>query len=150
MHADAYAAELFGIPSREADRGLPLLRYLQSIHPDDLERVSKAICRAVDTGAFYREEYRVISAGRAVLAVMAMGSCRRDAANKPVEYTGMLFRLDPEPSSDPKDELIEACGKAYKLAKMSGSKFLLYLLSMALLELGRRVAHDQMPDGDVH
>jgi hypothetical protein len=151
VYADQKAAMLFGIPEDEADEGLPIIRYLRSIHPDDLERVSHAILSAVEAGSSYRTEYRVLSACGKSTPVLAMGQCFHDQRGNPTEYAGMVFILDHEPTMESEeDKLIASCIGAFKHAKKAGNDLISYLLSMALIELGQKAARDLLPEGDVH
>jgi signal transduction histidine kinase/response regulator of citrate/malate metabolism len=69
--------ELFGVDARSAEAsGLPLASFLAWIHRDDLDRVQAAITRSVDTGASYREEFRVAGPG-AERIILAIGEVTR-------------------------------------------------------------------------
>jgi len=151
VYADAVVATLFGISATEAERGLPLTRFLQAVHPDDLARVSAAISLTLETGSTYRAEYRVVSATGKIAQVLAMGRCFCDAAGQPMEYSGMLFDLSPNETQRWRDEeMVENCIAAFKAAKHSGNKFVTYLLSMALIEIGQQAAEDMVHSDIVH
>lgn len=137
VHADAYVASLFGISTDVAEAGLPLVRYLQAIHPDDLGHVSTAIGTAVEGGEAYRAEYRVISGDGAIVPVLAMGQCFRSRDGQPGEYAGMIFDMRPaQRQAEMIDPLSESCLNALEAARSSGNDLVTYLISMALVAIG--------------
>ena len=150
VFCDPLVADLFGIPQAQALLGQPIARFLQAIHPDDLERVSAAINAQVETGRDYRESYRVISATGVVSKVLAMGRCFRDSDGKPFEYAGMLFNLSDPRGAQPNDEIIAGCSAAFRAAQNIGNEFVAYLLSMVLIELGHQAARELQPVGAVN
>ena len=62
-------AEVFGIPQRDAEQGLPLAAFIAGIAPEDRDRVTAAITASIETGKAYQEEYRVIGSGTAHVVV---------------------------------------------------------------------------------
>src|SRR5690606_19887798 len=51
-------AEVFGVTSEAAAKGLLLTEYKGAIHPDDRDRLMAAIDEALKTGRTYEAEYR--------------------------------------------------------------------------------------------
>lgn len=81
--SDAYFASYFGLDAEQAAVGVPISEFIRGIHPEDRERVSDAIENAVETGAEYDIEYRVIGTGDRVRWVLAKGRSIRDEDGKP-------------------------------------------------------------------
>lgn len=149
--ADAVVAALFGIPAKDAEDGLPIGRFLDSIHPEDRERVCCSINAAVDSGHVFREKYRVISASGTVTPILAMGQCFRDKDGQPLEYSGMLFDLRAaEIQRRRDDEMTDSCIAAFHAAKKAGHELITYLLSMALIEIGQNAVLDIKPEKGLH
>lgn len=140
VFADPVVANLFGISSEQGEAGQPILRFLKAIHPDDLDRVSAAISSHLESGCDYCEQYRVVAEAGKVSIVLAMGRCFRDKAGTPLEYTGMIFDLTARSEAEPEGDLITSCGQAFRAAKKAGNGLVAYLISMALIELGRDAA----------
>lgn len=148
VHADAYVANLFGIAIEDAMSGLPLVRFLNAIHPEDVERVSSAIGRAIESGVAYRAEYRVIDASGRVAHVLAMGQCFHGKNDQPEEYAGMIFELGASHMADHSEhDMVERCIAAFKAAKNAGNEMITYLLSMALIEIGEKAARQLENEG---
>ena len=89
LFADENLARLFNLPLGEADGGL-LDHYLQSIHPDDLPKVSAALNRSVETGEDYEADYRIVQPDGSVRWVTARGRAERDTNGRPVRMPGVL------------------------------------------------------------
>src|SRR4051812_29429859 len=79
VYADAALADLFGLDSREAERGLPIVRFLDRIREDDRPDVAKAIHEAIVTGEAYQRDYRIVRPDATEVGVSAFGRCFRDA-----------------------------------------------------------------------
>ncbi len=87
--ADANLNRLFNLPPSDAEGSL-LDRYLQSIHPDDLPKVTEALRRSAEHGADYEEDYRIMQTEGTVRWVTARGRVERDEAGRPVRMPGVL------------------------------------------------------------
>jgi len=94
LYGDTTIAALFGLDPQETVRGLPLMNYIQRIHPQDQPQVARLITEAVKTGEPYHAEYRVFDAFDEPRWVMAMGRCFRDKGNNPRHYAGIVHPLD--------------------------------------------------------
>ncbi|KQY88269.1 hypothetical protein ASD35_11810 [Pelomonas sp. Root1444] len=92
LYADKNLAQLFNLPHSEADGAL-LDRYLQSIHPDDVTRITTALERAVAGHGLYEEDYRVVQADGSVRWVTARGRPTPDASGRPVRMPGVLVDI---------------------------------------------------------
>jgi signal transduction histidine kinase/DNA-binding response OmpR family regulator len=62
--------EGFGIDQQDAEQGLPVVAFLEAVHPEDRGRVAEEVARCVETGAPYQSECRLQGAGgeRVVIA----------------------------------------------------------------------------------
>jgi PAS domain S-box-containing protein len=92
MFADEALARLFGLDSADARGGL-LDRYKESIHPDDRDRVTAVLGRAVETGEDYEADYRIVQPDGSVRWVVARGRAERDVTGRPVRMPGVLVDI---------------------------------------------------------
>ncbi len=60
-------------------------------HPEDRERVRRAVAATLDTDAPYRVEYRILTAGGQVRWVEARGRVVRDEDGRPVRFHGICM-----------------------------------------------------------
>jgi hypothetical protein len=151
VYADSLVADLFGLDGDAAKIGLPLERFLQSIHGDDVNRVQAAISAAVETGDSYGIEYRVLSASGHERTIRAMGQCFRNTHGQPSEWAGTILVLDEREIPSCEDAvLVDACITAYQAAGRAGADFVTYLLSMVLIELGHAEVSNLEPANTVH
>jgi PAS domain-containing protein len=117
VQADTAVARLFGLPSSEALAGLPIERYLASIHPSDRPKVAQSIHHAIVTGDPYHEVYTVVgSEGRT--DVVALGRCFRNAEGQPSQYAGIVFKA-AERAADV-NPMVAHIAMAHKLAVNAG------------------------------
>jgi PAS domain S-box-containing protein len=89
VYSDARFAEMFSVDPGKAERGTALSDYLASVHPEDAERVGKAIEQAVATGHKCILEYRVRNRDGAVRWLEVHGQCLYDEAGKPWRMPGV-------------------------------------------------------------
>jgi len=132
VYADSALANLFGLDPEQTIAGLPIIKYLDRIHPDDKPSVAKAISDSVVTGDPYRHDYRVFDRSGQIVAVAAFGRCFRDAAGNPSHYAGIVFRTNDQSQQD---ELSAHCSAAFKIAKSSGLQATADALEAILKEL---------------
>ncbi|MGR8979256.1 MAG: sigma 54-interacting transcriptional regulator [Gammaproteobacteria bacterium] len=79
------ARMIYGVPFGDK---LNLQRFLNSLHPEDLERVKEAIQKSLRDGVDYREEYRVIHPDDSEHWLCATGRCQLDAFGRPKRLMG--------------------------------------------------------------
>lgn len=91
--ADRRFADTFSVDSKRLKAGLPLAEVVQSIHPDDVERVEGLIAAALGDGGRYCAEYRVRQRDDSWLWVEANGHCELDAEGKAVRFPGALVNI---------------------------------------------------------
>ncbi|WP_436343772.1 PAS domain-containing sensor histidine kinase [Natronorubrum sp. FCH18a] len=84
-------ARKFGIDPDEARSGVPLERFIDSIHEDDRDRVVTQIENVVESGDEYEAEYRVWNADDELRWVIARGHVEYDDDDgTPVTFPGAL------------------------------------------------------------
>ncbi len=97
VRTDADFARLFGLEPDAARAGVPIARFLERIHPEDVSCVRAAVDIALaDTegGTPYTQEFRVRDAHGRVRWVQARGRIYRDAKGGPVRFPGVLLDID--------------------------------------------------------
>jgi PAS domain S-box-containing protein len=92
IHTSETFARLFGVDPNPAD-GAPISAYLAGIHPEDRERVTSEIQQALESGAEFSAEYRVISADQGVRWIAARGRCYHDAEGRPMRFPGIVIDI---------------------------------------------------------
>jgi PAS domain S-box-containing protein len=92
LFADGRLAALFNLPPSDGD-GASLDNYVQAIHPDDAQKVTAALERAVETGDDYEADYRIVQADGSVRWVTARGRAERDAGGRAVRMPGVLVDI---------------------------------------------------------
>jgi PAS domain-containing protein len=99
VYADGPAARLFGISDEEAALGSSITKWLQAVHPDDLDRLTSEIDRIKKSGDMFTLEYRVIASGQ-VHWIYARGRCTFDQAGHPVRFPGAFVDITHEKIDD--------------------------------------------------
>lgn len=115
VYADGAVADLFGLDRLQAEHGLPLQRFIDRVHADDVENVTSAIRQSVATGQPYQENCRVYGLDEEINQVMSFGRSFTDAGGQPCAYAGIIFPLPAEP--EPENKLLWHCLVAYDLAR---------------------------------
>ncbi|MFN7102085.1 MAG: PAS domain-containing protein [Pseudorhizobium sp.] len=96
---------------RSPDDDFSYAALLETIHPDDLERVKAATAAALDTGE-YAVEYRIIWKDGSVRWIEARAQVARDGTGKPVKVIGVsadiTARLEAEEHQRHLHEILEA------------------------------------------
>ena len=88
--AGASFARTFGVDPDAAREGVPLERFVSSIHEDDRERVEASIEDALESCGEYREEYRVRNGDGEYRWVVARGHVECDEDGDPITFPGAL------------------------------------------------------------
>lgn len=89
--ADDQFAEMFGIEPLYAGLGVPLRRFFEVIHPDDLPGVKAEIKRAVRTADEFRCECRVRTGNGDERWIVASGLPRRDGSGQVYRFPGVAI-----------------------------------------------------------
>jgi PAS domain S-box-containing protein len=92
--ADERFALSFDLDPEQCQEGLALAQVLESIHPDDVARVRRAIEESLGRGGAFRCEYRVRQGGGGYRWVEANGRVETDGAGNPVRFPGVLLDIE--------------------------------------------------------
>ncbi|EDP65745.1 sensor histidine kinase, putative [alpha proteobacterium BAL199] len=93
MFADERFARLYNVDPETARTGAPVELFLNSVHPDDSQRLNKAIQKALMDGGDLAEEYRLIQADGTARWVLARGHCFHDDHNQPLRFPGAVIDI---------------------------------------------------------
>ncbi|MEK7322101.1 MAG: EAL domain-containing protein [Pseudomonadota bacterium] len=89
VYANAYSCEIVGLtPAACMGRG-----WMNSLHPDDRERVISQWSAAVVAERNFRDEYRLIHASGEIIWVLGAAVPERDGAGKLIGYVGSLMDI---------------------------------------------------------
>lgn len=155
---DAFVALLFNVDPDEAEEGVPLSAFIDSIHADDRERVLDLIRRSAQESATYLTEYRVISADGRTRWVLARGRFSADHTGRPVGGSGILVDItrmrvsegtfdEVEISAEtPLDRAAEHAIAAQQAIVELQDPILKVCADALLMEVGRRLAHREVLD----
>jgi hypothetical protein len=132
---DDHAGRCWGLrPLRPAERGQPIISFLDRIDPEDKPKIARAIHEAIVTGEAYQQTYRVIRPDGSLVHVAAFGRCFRDAAGTPSHYAGIV--CPAAVGSSEQGALFWHCLQAHELARRSGQWEMVEYLEKALRHLG--------------
>ena len=92
VEADANLAHFFGVSDEDA-RGGPVESYLRAIHPDDVERVSADINRAMQNCGPYASDSRLISENGDIMWIEGRGQVEPDAQGRPSHLIGVALDI---------------------------------------------------------
>ncbi|MBK4734985.1 PAS domain-containing hybrid sensor histidine kinase/response regulator [Noviherbaspirillum pedocola] len=90
VYGDRNIAYLFSLPEEEAHE-TPLESFMGAIHPDDVDRVSSSILKALQDGTFYQETYRVRARDGKFHWIVARGRVEYDAEGLPMQLPGVVL-----------------------------------------------------------
>jgi PAS domain S-box-containing protein len=106
VYSDARFAELFAVDPARAAGGAPFAEYVAAIHPDDVERISTAVTRAVATGEKYDQEYRVCRKDGTSRWVETRGECLYDEHGKPIRFVGVVVDITAQKQAQEHERLL--------------------------------------------
>lgn len=92
VEADANLAQFFGVSDEDAHGG-PVESYLRAIHPDDIERVSADINRAMHTCGPYASDSRLVSKNGDIMWIEGRGQVESDAQGRPTHLIGVALDI---------------------------------------------------------
>lgn len=90
--ADPSLAKIFSLPP-ELVTGGSLSRIVDYIHPDDRERVSDLVNKAVESGRYYEADYRVVQTDGTWRWVTARGQVERDEQGQAIRFPGVVIDI---------------------------------------------------------
>jgi len=94
----AMLEEIHGVPP--GGFGGTFEEYQKEIHPDDRERVLRALGTALDGGQDHDVEYRIVRPDGSVRWVHGRGRVFRDASGRPVRMSGVCFDVTARKRAD--------------------------------------------------
>jgi PAS domain S-box-containing protein len=100
VYAGANLARMFGINPKDATAGLPLNRFLDSIHKDDRERVANEIEHAIATKKPYEAEYRTATKDGRNRWVLARGHVQYDELDEPSQFLGAIIDITVQKAAE--------------------------------------------------
>ena len=86
-------AELFGIDTETAHRGLAIHEFMNSIHPEDRTRVLKEINNAIEQNRSFESEYRTVSTDGTLHWVLARGRLEIDKNGRSARFPGVIVDI---------------------------------------------------------
>ncbi len=94
--ADDRTARLYNIDPLHAGLGVPVERFLDAIHTDDLPRVQADIQAALRSGTDFRAEYRVTGADGVTRWVVASGRPRLGPSGEAERFPGLIVDVSEQ------------------------------------------------------
>lgn len=92
FYGDASLAGLFGVSPDDVAGG-PLARLMNSIHPDDRDRVARDVALAVQNCSAYESDYRLVQADGSWRWVTARGNVEADATGRAARFPGVVIDI---------------------------------------------------------
>jgi PAS domain S-box-containing protein len=93
VFADARFAKIYGVDQQVAAGGAPISEFFTLVHPEDLFKLQAAITDALETGAPFSQEYRLINAAGSIRWVAAQGRVTRAPDGTPLRFPGVSFDI---------------------------------------------------------
>jgi two-component sensor histidine kinase len=105
--SDARFAEMFSVDPEKGEKGAPLAEYLAGIHPEDAERIARAVNHSVATGEKYVQEYRLLQQKNGNTRwVEARGECLYGEQGKPVRFVGVVVDITNQKNAQERQRLL--------------------------------------------
>ena len=100
VFADDNLASMFGLSTEQVKDGLSLDSFLNSIHPEDRERVVGEIDSALHSKVLYESEYRVMDSNGDMRWVIVRGQIESDDSDQPVKFPGVIVDITDRKSAE--------------------------------------------------
>lgn len=156
---DGFVALLFDVDPVEAEDGVPLSYFIDSIHSDDRQRVLDLIRRSSQESSVYLTEYRVISVDGLTRWVLARGRFISDHNGRPVGGSGILvditrmrmfedtfFDAEINPMEPPLERAADHAIAAQQAITELQDRTLKAQVDALLLTLGRKLAQQEVQE----
>jgi PAS domain S-box-containing protein len=152
VYGNPTLTEYFGFKLEDATRGLPLEAFEEHMHPDDRQRVSRAIREAVEHRTPFRETYRVLSASGGTRHILAEGQCHYAESGEPLIFPGWFVDVTDGRNAEVVALRIAAhfCELASDAAMSVRHEVIVYLLDMVLAEIDQILGTSKLDGGAVH
>jgi len=129
---DASLAGLFGVAPEDVAGG-PLSGLLKTVHPEDRERVSQDISRALKNCGRYESDYRLAQADGTWRWVTARGQVEPDALGRAARFPGVLIDITERKRAEAELARVTAESEQRKRlyeAILSGTPDFVYVFSL--------------------
>jgi len=93
LYADARFAAMFSVEPEMGEKGTSISEYYAGMHPDDRDRIRRAVDRAITSGEKYVEECRLLRPDGSIRWVEARAQCVYGAAGRPVRFAGAVVDI---------------------------------------------------------
>lgn len=93
VRAETSFALFYSVDPIEADKGVPVERYLEAVHPDDRERLQEQVVKAIEAHESFHCEYRLLSPSGQVQWISAQGQPEYNAEGQCVRFPGLSFDI---------------------------------------------------------
>jgi hypothetical protein len=90
---DEVMAALFGLDAEDGKHGLPLQRFVEAVHPEDVGLFERKVARVLAHGGLYVLEYRTCPTPGALHWVLARGRFEADATGRIVSGRGICVDI---------------------------------------------------------
>ncbi len=98
--ADDQFARMYQVAVEEARRGVPIRRFMDAFHPDDVERVTAEIDQALKDQSLFESEYRLRREDGSVGWVLARGQVVADASGRPTRFSGVAIDISQRKAAE--------------------------------------------------
>lgn len=152
IYADDVSTFLFGLDPCEAQTGLSAAAYEAGIHPEDRDAVAAQFRASAARGGLYVAEYRTCPRDGSVRWVLERGHFYHDEAGRPRRAHGVVVDISdrkregdgsasrpPSRTDHPLERAADLCMATREAVREARQPFLLKLIDMVLLELGREL-----------
>ncbi|MFE1599525.1 PAS domain-containing protein [Methylobacterium sp. ID0610] len=152
LRANDAVAEMLCVAPEQVTSGISLARFADCIHPDDRDEVMRRMRQNAADGASVVAEFRLIARDGTERWVLVRGRYDLDEAGRPIRGQGILVdmtgsRLSDRPygrqigsaSAHPLERAVDHCLSARDAIAETDERFLMKLVDMLLLELGRQL-----------
>lgn len=106
FYSDARFAEMYSVDPSKGEKGTPLAEYLAGIHPEDVERIAKAVNHTVTTREKYAQEYRLVKKDENVRWVEARGECLYREDGQPDRFVGVVVDVTNQKNAQERQRLL--------------------------------------------
>ena len=107
VYGDQNLLRLFGVTNSQADYGLPLSTFTDTIHADDRERVTRLIREAIESSHIYEAEYRITDNGSESRWVLARGRLSYNQQRQPLTFSGVLIDITDRKLAESRSQITE-------------------------------------------
>jgi len=93
FYSDARFAAMYSVDPEKGEKGAPIAEYFAGLHPEDRDRIRRAVEQSITTGEKYVQEYRLLRQDGSTRWVEAHGGCVYDKVGQPVRFAGAVVDI---------------------------------------------------------